>query len=417
MQMVQKESADRVIFLDNIRYLMVLLVVMLHSANGYSNYTTWWTVNDDNSVFVDYLLGFLDVFLMPTLFFIAGYFALPSLQQKGKWHFIKNKLKRLGIPWLLGIFLLVPIINYIYHYSRGYPATLMSLWRKFSLNFEEVLSFHTGLITSLVKFHQHHFWFISLLLVFFIVFAFLHDGKRKLIPSIFFSEKPKTSSIKSILFIFFLVGSLTTLITIIIYGIFHETQNKDPWIIIVSLIQFQANKIVLYISCFGLGVYAFSNEWLKNGKTPGNFIFWTILSIGLMYFQGKIFLFLINNFSFGLAVGYVLMRTFLAFTILLALISFGIKHWNNPSKFSRQLAENSYNIYLLHMLFVIVVQLLLLKWFGIPIFIKFGIVTLSTILLSYLISQYAIRPFPKLSIAGMIAIFVLLIAILSPTAS
>jgi len=205
--------------------------------------------------------------------------------------------------------------------------------------------------------------------------------------------------------------------SIIIYGIFHETQNKDPWIIIASLIQFQANKIVLYVSCFGLGVYAFSNQWLKNGKAPGNFIFWTLLSIGLMYFQGKTLLFLINNFSIGLAIGYVIMRTFLVFTILLALLSFGIKHWNSPSVFNRQLAANSYNIYLLHMLFVIVVQLLLLKWFGIPIFFKFGIVTLSTILLSYLISQYAVRPFPKLSVAGMIALFVLLTALLSPTAS
>jgi site-specific recombinase XerD len=220
----------------------------------------------------------------------------------------------------------------------------------------------------------------------------------------------------SFLLIFFLVGSLTALITIFIYGIFHETTNKDPWIIIGSLIQFQANKIILYISCFGLGVYAFSNEWLKNGKTPGNYIFWTILSIGLMYFQGKTIISLINNFSIGLAIGYVLMRTFSVFTILLALISYGIKHWNRPSKFSRQLAANSYNIYLLHMLFVIVVQLLLLKWFGIPIFIKFAIVTLSTILLNYLISQYAIRPFPKLSVAGMITLFVLLATVLNPTA-
>jgi len=39
MQMVQKESTDRVIFLDNIRYLMVLLVVVLHSALGYRKYT------------------------------------------------------------------------------------------------------------------------------------------------------------------------------------------------------------------------------------------------------------------------------------------------------------------------------------------------------------------------------------------
>jgi len=326
-------------------------------------------------------------------------------------------LKRLGIPWLLGIFLLVPIINYIHFYSRGYPSTLLSLWRKFTLNFQEVVSLPTGLITSVVKFHHHHFWFISLLLVFFIVFAFLHDGKRRLMPSVFSAAKPKTSSLKSILLVIFLVGSLTSLLTIIIYGIFHETQNKDPWIIIVSLIQFQANKIVLYVSCFGLGVYAFSNEWLNNGKTPGNFIFWTILSIGLMYFQGKTLLFLINNFSIGLAIGYVVMRTFLVFTILLALLSFGIEHWNSPSKFSDQLAANSYNIYLLHMLFVIVVQLLLLKWLGISIFIKFGIVTLSTILLSYLISQYAIRPFPKLSVAGMIALFVLLTAVLSPTTS
>ena len=136
-----------------------------------------------------------------------------------------------------------------------------------------------------------------------------------------------------------------------------------------------------------------------------------------MYFQDKTLFFLINNFSIGLAIGYVLMRTFLVYTILLALISFGVKHWNRSSKFSRQLGVNSYNIYLLHMLFVIVVQLLLLKWFGIPIFIKFGIVTLSTILLSYLISQYAIRPFPKLSVAGMITLFVLLATVLNPTAS
>lgn len=84
---------------------------------------------------------------------------------------------------------------------------------------------------------------------------------------------------------------------------------------------------------------------------------------------------------------------------------------------AKQLAANSYNIYLLHMFFVAVVQLLLLKWFGISIFFKFGIVTLSSILLSYFISQYAIRPFPKLSVAGMIALFVLLTTVLNPTAS
>ena len=48
--MVPKESADRVVFFDNIRYLMVLLVVVLHSALGYSNNASCWTVNDENSI-------------------------------------------------------------------------------------------------------------------------------------------------------------------------------------------------------------------------------------------------------------------------------------------------------------------------------------------------------------------------------
>jgi hypothetical protein len=69
------------------------------------------------------------------------------------------------------------------------------------------------------------------------------------------------------------------------------------------------------------------------------------------------------------------------------------------------------------MFFVVVVQLLLLEWLSISIFIKFGIVTLSTIILNYLASQYAIRPFPKLSVAGMMAFFALLTAVLNPTAS
>ncbi len=415
--MERKVSADRIIFFDNIRYLMVLLVVVLHSACGYSNNVQWWAVNDDNLIFFDYLIAVLGVFLMPTLFFIAGYFALPSLQQKGRWLFIKSKLKRLGIPWLLGVVLMVPIINFIHLYSRDYPANFLSLWRIFVKNIEGALSFDTGIITSSLQFQQKHFWFISLLLVFFILFTFLYDAKQRWLPDKPDSAKSKTPTMKSILLVVGLVSVLTALITFLIYGIFHGAPNRDPWITIGSLIQFQASKIILYISCFSLGVYAFSKNWLINGKTPGHFLFWTILSFGLMYCQGKVLTMLMHKFSIGLALSWVLMHTFLVFTILLALISFGMNHWNNPSKVSRQFSTNAYNIYLSHMLFVIVVQLLLLKWVSITIVVKFTIVLFSAILLSYLISQYAIKPFPKTSVAGMIALFVLLVAVLKPTAS
>ena len=410
-------SANRIGFFDNIRYLMVLLVVVLHSACAYSNNTQWWTVNDANSILFDYLLGVLGVFLMPTLFFIAGYFALTSLQQKGKWLFIKSKLIRLGIPWLLGVILMVPMINYINFYSRDYPASLLSLWGRFVKNLEGGLSLHTGLITSSMQFQHMHFWFISLLLTFFIVFTILHDAKKRWLPNKPTPTKPKIPTTRSILLVLGLVSILTALITFLIYGIFHGTQNKDAWITIGSLIQFQASKIMLYISCFSLGIYAFSKNWFKNGKTPGHYLIWIILSIGLMYCQGKVLATLMTNFSIGLALSWVFLRTVLVFTILLSLISFGIHHWHNPSKMSRQLSANSYNIYLLHMIFVVVFQLFLFELASVSIFIKFGIVTLTTIFISYLTSQYLIRPFPKISVAGMITLFVLLLTVLNPTAS
>jgi len=417
MKMGQKLDDNRIGYFDNIRYLMVLLVVVLHSACGYSNNTQWWAVNDSNSIFFDYLLGVLGVFLMPTLFFIAGYFAVPSLHEKGKWLFIKSKLKRLGIPWLLGVVLMVPIYNFIYLYSRGYPISHLSLWSRFVENIKGALSLHTGFITSPLQFQQKHFWFISLLFVFFILFAFLHDAKKRWITKELANAKSEIQTTKSILLVLTLVSFLTAVITFLIYGIFHGTPDKDPWITVASLIQFQASKIILYISCFSLGVYAFAKNWLKNGKTPGHYIFWASLSIGLMYCQVKVLTILRTDFSIGLALGWVLIYTFLVFAILLALISFGINHWHNPSKVSRQLSANSYNIYLLHMVFVVVIQLFLLEWVSISIFIKFGLVALSSILFSYLISQYAIRPFPKISVAGMIFLFVILIAVLNPATS
>ncbi len=56
-------------------------------------------------------------------------------------------------------------------------------------------------------------------------------------------------------------------------------------------------------------------------------------------------------------------------------------------------------------------------WITIGSLIQFGIVTLTTIFISYLTSQYLIRPFPKISVAGMITLFVLLLTVLNPTAS
>jgi peptidyl-Lys metalloendopeptidase len=113
MEQKTPASPNRLIFFDNLRYLMILLVLIFHSGASYGSIVAFWPYQDPNPTeVVDLLLMILDVFMMSILFFIAGYFALPSLQKKGSGSFVKDKFKRLGIPWLIVTILVLPILDY-----------------------------------------------------------------------------------------------------------------------------------------------------------------------------------------------------------------------------------------------------------------------------------------------------------------
>ena len=82
-------TEHRLIFLDNLRYFSVLCVVVLHSTCAYFyGAMAWWPVIDPaKTSTVNILAPFFDVFAMPLLFYIAGYFALPTMQKREWRHF------------------------------------------------------------------------------------------------------------------------------------------------------------------------------------------------------------------------------------------------------------------------------------------------------------------------------------------
>lgn len=405
---------NRIYFFDNIRYLMVLLVVVLHSAASYSSLKPVVLVRDQYSEFFNILMLFLSVFLMPTLFFIAGYFALPSLKSKNTYSFIFSKLRRLGIPFLIGVILYGPIHTYIFQYVRGYMS--LGLWNHLLIKMKSALTFHTGFITSHFQFHLSYFWFISLLLSFFIIFALLHKVKEKLFVKAFSAGRTEITSSSSILFVILLTGILITVSSILIHGYFFRDLNRLPWMIIVNLIQFQPSIIGLYGLSFSLGIYAFHKSWFVNRNVPGHFIMWAILSGILWYFERKLMIiilagdatpqiFVINSF----------LRTFLFFFILLTLISFSVKYWNSSSKVNRLLASNSYTIYLIHVIFVRLSQLALYKLWNGSIYVKFILVCIFSMSMSLLFSQFVIRKSPPVSAAGLVGVFILLLILLGPS--
>jgi hypothetical protein len=113
-------SRERLVFFDHLRALMVLLVLLFHAGASYGSMVAFWPYHDPNpSELIDHIMPLLDVFMMSILFFIAGYFALPSLQKRGGRRFLAAKFRRLGIPWLVVTFFLLPVLDYIHTFTQS----------------------------------------------------------------------------------------------------------------------------------------------------------------------------------------------------------------------------------------------------------------------------------------------------------
>ncbi len=58
---------------------------------------------------------------MSLMFLLSGLFVWPSLQRKRGWGFVRDRLRRLGLPYVFGVLVLIPI--------AVYPAYL-AIWRR-----------------------------------------------------------------------------------------------------------------------------------------------------------------------------------------------------------------------------------------------------------------------------------------------
>ena len=180
---VQSNLGDRVTFFDNLRYLFVIGVVLQHASMAYI-YSSWWPVADEPSIFIGVVTGFFDGFLMPSLFFISGYFAIPSIRKKTISQFIKGKLRRLGIPWLVCTLFIGPIVPLVYHYTRNGLILSSSYWRTWLAVMNNAIGLDVGILPPMRQvmqnnlFYQRYMWFVGLLIAFFLMFSFLYTFKK-----------------------------------------------------------------------------------------------------------------------------------------------------------------------------------------------------------------------------------------------
>ena len=151
--------------MDNLKVILIAAVIAGHAILGYTELDAW-SYADVREVTlrpaVAYVLLAVSapfaLLVIPLLFLIAGLLTPPSLDRKGPWRFVRDRLLRLGVPFAVFALLLWPLLEYVLLRQLGQAP---ELWAYFHA--EGTLD--TGVL-----------WFVGALLIFSLAYAGLGLG-------------------------------------------------------------------------------------------------------------------------------------------------------------------------------------------------------------------------------------------------
>jgi hypothetical protein len=167
---VERWASTRRSDLDNLKVGVVAAVIAIHGVLSYSGVVDAWSYTELREVTlspmteIPILLAVAPVgyIVMPLLFLVAGLLTVPSLHRKGPAAYARDRLLRLGVPFLVFVLLVQPTVMYALEHQLG--AAPGSYWASY-LGQERQLD--TGPL-----------WFVGVLLIFSLVYTALDAAGR-----------------------------------------------------------------------------------------------------------------------------------------------------------------------------------------------------------------------------------------------
>ena len=367
-------SKERLFYIDNLRILLIILVIMFNLALLYGSpignrpYHGSQPPGIIESIIESTLyLSFLAVtesFFMGFFFMISGYFTPGSYDRKGALLFFKDRLLRLGIPLLFYIIFIHPIMGY---------AIVLST-KEFTGSFLDFLALYIGNYRVL---GSGPLWFLEALLIF--------DGAyvlwRRWVKSANIDSKIPGNKAITIFALF--LGVVTFIVRIWIPSYW----NFEP-------LNFEIRFFPQYIAMFIVGLIAYRGNWfLQRPKEKGKL--WFRVSIVLI----MLFPFLLELYTvtgnptryyggfYWQAFTYALWEQFIGMAIIIALLSIFREKYNTRGRLLEAMSKNAYTVYIIHAP-IIVFLALSLQGITMNPLLKFALVAPLAVAVCFLISNY-----------------------------
>ena len=359
----------RLYFLDNLKWVIIGLMTVFHAAMCYMAYAPdWWYVVDKSQpVFSGTVfILWVDIFIMPVMFFISGYFGLMSLSKHGAGTFWRKKFSRIAVPWIFGAMVFAPLVTYIILASRHAPT---DFW-----------TFYTTLFWGPL-YEQAQYWYLGALLALYVLLTIA----VALAPSLWTrSMLPKRPSV-------LLYAALLVLSTASIYGA-GSVMHPDAWKFYYYILVLQPVRIVTYILVFFLGAWAWRSRWFESGGYVPSAWFWGLVTLVISpaYLWQKLLLPTTGADAATLALANALTQGPFMSSATLFLLTLFAPHLDYTTPLLSSLSQTSYPVYYLHMevLFPVAWAFTTLPWLN--VYIKYLLVCAITLIICYLLGKHVL---------------------------
>ncbi|HNX40256.1 MAG TPA: acyltransferase family protein [Methanothrix sp.] len=407
--MAEKTGRGRLLFIDNIRWTVIVLVVMVHAAVTYSGLGRWYYYEPQETgalsgLFFGFFLSSAQAFSMGLLFLLAGYFVPASFDRKGPGGFLRGRAVRLGIPTLIFMLFLEPLLSVLPAAVRGDPV-LSSAGRRY-LEYILTLEFLGG---------TGPMWFTAALLIFSAAYAAFrclslrkpgrkekeyngHDSPSPPLPGWKGGPKALPMDRDGWLPGHRHLAALALLVAATAFAIrIFQPIGTD---VLNMQLCFFAQYIILFI--VGIAAYrmdlllripsALGMDWLKAALLAGPAIWLAMMLAGgaasgnLAPFWGRLH---------WQSAAYALWESFFSVGMCLGIIVLFRDRWNRQGSLERFLSDNYFSVYVFHPPILVLVSLAL-RPFGWHPIAKFIAACAIALPLCFLASHFILRKIPLL---------------------
>lgn len=341
--------------IDWIRNIGVLLLFIFHTASIFTYYEPWYIWSDSKSWLATLIFIVFIPWHMPVLFFLAGASTRFSLVNRSEKKYMWERVKRLLVPFILGMLILVPPQGYFARVSRGASVgNYFQQWKYFWTTISDI-PYDGGLGPA-------HLWFILYLFIISIVgLLIIRSFRGKVMKRFLLKLKQKLTSKYS------LVLSMSIL-----------------FIADITPLAIAQKNILIFLIVFLMGYIVYSdNDYLEyidanKGKSLVITLIFYIFYIGAILYYYH----LNSSGNLLLRVLVIVMRNGIMITTIVTIIGYGKKYLNKEGKVLEYLNKACFPIYILHQTVIVIIAYYLLNY-TLPMYVSISIIVGSSVVVTF----------------------------------